>query len=274
VTSVEQFSRCLCLAVDVQGYGRGDDRRQFSIQDALVRIVRAAAEAARLDPTGWTTQGAGDAELALIPGDWTEPLVVDDFVRELDATLYRYNRDRVREAWIRLRVAVHHGVGYPASNGFAGQGVVVVSRLLNSAPVRAALAATDANLAVIVSRGIFDDVIRQGHTSLRPDEFRRVEVREKEYVDEAWLRVPGANVHMLTLGEPGGGAAESPAPDPARQDGAASHGGTVNQAGRDLHVTAAPGARETAPAAPSQTVHNELRAERIDARHSVFGISN
>jgi hypothetical protein len=50
---------------------------------------------------------------------------------------------------IRLRMAVHFGAAMSAENGYAGQGVVAVSRLVDSPPVREALrAAPDATLVL------------------------------------------------------------------------------------------------------------------------------
>ncbi|GAA2795222.1 hypothetical protein GCM10010470_32770 [Saccharopolyspora taberi] len=187
------FSRFLCLAADAWRYGRGDDRRQGEIQRALVAALTDAAERAGLDRSIWRTQPGGDGELALLPSDGTEPRLVDAFIRELDAWLDEYNHDRVAEARLRLRVAMHHGVAYPAPNGYAGKGPVVVSRLLDCRPVRDALDMdSTANLALIISEQIFKDTVYQRHTSLRPEEFVRVFVadQDKDFQAEAWVRVP------------------------------------------------------------------------------------
>jgi hypothetical protein len=106
--------------------------------------------------------------------------------------LAAYNANPASTRKLRLRMAVHFGTAMPADNGFAGQGVVAVSRLVESAPVKNALtAAPQACLAVILSRQIFDDVVRQGHVSASAEEFARVSVQVKEFQDEAWLKVVG-----------------------------------------------------------------------------------
>lgn len=186
--------------MDVQGYGSRDDRQHAAIQSALLAVADTAAVRSGLDRSAWYRQGAGDGELAILPGGVPEPVVTDDYVRELAAALADHNYDRTPEARMRIRIAIHHGVAMPGANGWTGQGVVGVSRLVDSAPLRGALRAfPDAGLAVLLSRQVYTDVVAQRHTSLRPTEFREVVVRQKEYTDVAWLRVPGHDVHGVSL---------------------------------------------------------------------------
>ena len=147
----------------------------------------------------WARQPAGDGELCVLPEQESEPRVVDDLVRELSSLLTRHNEGLPASARLRLRMAIHHGVAMPAANGFSGQGVVVVSRLVNSRALRAVQQASDSDLVVILSRRVFLDIVVQRHTSLRATDFRKVRVRNKEYVEDAWVRVPEADVHALDL---------------------------------------------------------------------------
>jgi hypothetical protein len=120
-------------------------------------------------------------------------VVVDQYVRYLDEALAAHNGDPALGPRIRLRMAVHFGAAMRADNGYAGQGVVAVSRLVDSPPVKQALAdAPEARLAVILSRQVYDDVVRQGHVSVPETEFIKVGVQVKEYRDEAWVKVVGA----------------------------------------------------------------------------------
>jgi hypothetical protein len=232
------YARHLCVSVDIERYGGRDDRRQEDIQRDLLRLLTGAARSAGLDRSAWHTQGEGDSELTLIPLDGAEPRVVDDYVRKLDHELGRYNSDRSDPARIRLRVAIHQGVGYPAANGFAGAGVVTVSRLRDCEPVRTALAAEPtANLALIVSDSVYQDVIRSGHTTYRADEFRQVAVAIKELSTSAWVRVPA----------PG-------SPLAINQRASTGPAGTVHQADRDVRI------------GQSYTFHGP-----VDARYGIIG---
>lgn len=190
------------MGADIVSYGQGDDRRQAMFQSALVATLQTAAAAAGLCWERWIWERAGDGGLALLPPDQPAPLLVDDFVRALDRTLAWLNHELARDAQLRLRIAIHRGTAFPAENGWAGQGVVAVSRLLDSHPIRSALAAADqANLAVILSRQAFDEVMRPGGGSLRESDFRRVPVTVKEYSAQAWLRLPGFRPDELAVGD-------------------------------------------------------------------------
>jgi hypothetical protein len=189
-----EFSRALLLAVDAWRYGPRDGRQQFELQRHLSDAVSAAAVCSGLDRSRWQLQDAGDGFVAVLP-DGAELALVDPFIRELDTWLSRHNHDRVQDARLRLRVAIHHGPVITAELGHAAAGLVDVSRLRDSRPVREALdAEPSANLVLAVSERIFEDVIRQRHTSLSTNDFARAKIadEEKAFHAVAWIRVPGA----------------------------------------------------------------------------------
>ncbi len=191
MTLIGASCRRLCLAADAVGYGRRDDYLQQDTQRYLMEVLDWAAEAAGLHRGTWNRQAAGDGELAVLPQDEQESHVVDGFVRHLDAALSRRNRILRPDARLRLRVAMHFGRLMAGDNGFAGPGPVEVARMVNSAPLRAAIdAVPDANLALLVSDTIYRDTIEPLHTTLNPAAFRKVLVQEKEFEANAWLWVP------------------------------------------------------------------------------------
>jgi class 3 adenylate cyclase len=196
------FGRHLLVAVDAAGYGTGTDQEHFAVQSGLSAVLDAAAARANLKRDQWMTQQAGDGELAVLPRDEPEPIVVDQYVRYLDEALTAHNANPASRRKLRLRMAIHFGTAMPADNGYAGQGVVAVSRLVESAAVKDALAAApQACLAVILSRQVFDDVVRQGHVSVQPTDFAKVSVRVKEFQDEAWVKVVGVPLHAAVLSD-------------------------------------------------------------------------
>ncbi|GIH02259.1 hypothetical protein Rhe02_03260 [Rhizocola hellebori] len=197
--------RYLCLAVDVVGYGRNDDPRQARIQQELLASLEAAAEAAGLDRTCWLRQAKGDEELCLVPAKEMLPRVAGAFSQQLDIMLRNLNASRDHRDRIRLRLAIDDGPVQPAANGYSGQAVVGVSRLVNSAVVKRALElADDAVLAVIVSQVVFRDWIGSRLSDVEPEWFRAVQVTEKEFDEKAWLWLPGTDTHRLSLVVPEG----------------------------------------------------------------------
>ncbi|WP_298560753.1 hypothetical protein [Streptomyces luteogriseus] len=200
------FGRRLLLAVDAKGYGGVDVVTQREWQEAIRRLLEEAAQVAGLDWEQWVTQVGGDSVFAVLPQGASEPALVDPFMRQLEAGLRTFNRNRRDEAWLRLRAAVHFGTASPAANGFEGRAPVEIGRLLDSRVLKAALAAApEAHLALAVSATVFNDVIGEAYTTIRPQEFREVRVAEKEYAGRAWIRVPGYDVASLDLGVAGPG---------------------------------------------------------------------
>jgi hypothetical protein len=207
-----QTRRHLFVAVDAKDYSRLDATAQQEAQAALMRLLEGASQAAGLDRLAWSRQQQGDGELALVPADQAEELVVDGFVRELDALLDRYNRVRLPDARLRLRMALHHGVGFPADNGYAGPAPVVVSRLLASDQLHDALAEADgSDLVVALSDTLYSDVILARFTSLRPEVFAPADIVTKKYQGRAWIRVvrregAGAGAAPRQTNDPDSGA--------------------------------------------------------------------
>ncbi|UKY48172.1 hypothetical protein [Streptomyces inhibens] len=197
---VRAFRRRLLLAVDAKGYGGVDAETQRQFQEAIVRLLNEAADTAELDRGEWVTQEGGDSLFAVLPGDASEPALVDDFMRALDAGLRAFNFGQGRRPWLRLRAAVHFGSASLGANGFVGRAPVEVGRILDCAALRTALVrAPYACLAVAVSATVFHDVVQEAYTSIPANEFRRVSVEEKEHRGESWIWVPGADVRQLDL---------------------------------------------------------------------------
>ncbi|GAA1344988.1 hypothetical protein [Saccharothrix algeriensis] len=233
------FRRSLLVCCDLRRYGAADDQLQRDLQEVLVRSLDQAGRAAGLDRSTWHRQAKGDEEWAVLPPDAPEHLVVDHYVRALAAELSAANRYRVPEARARLRLAIHHGAVVDGANGFPGQDSVLVSRLLNSKPAHIALDEfPEADLVVVLSEIVYSTLVLAGHTTLRPTDFRRVEVVEKTFRGHGWMWVPNGDVHALHL--PGAPAAprELAAPQGAtvHQSATATGGSTVVQAGADAHV--------------------------------------
>jgi len=189
------------LSVDASGYGGRNDVQQEDLQRELMSLLNGAATLAGLRRPEWQRQPAGDGELAILPPTESEPVVVDDYVRELYLALARRNWNALPGRHLRLRLAMHFGSAKAADLGYSGQGVVEVSRLVDSRPPRLVLERSDADLVLIVSGVIFETSVAGGHTTLAPEQFRKVEVRHKELLRDGYLFVPGRDVHAMDLGE-------------------------------------------------------------------------
>jgi hypothetical protein len=194
----------------MSGYGKGESARQYTVQQTYRTLMEQAAAGALLDRPGWLLQPSGDGELSVILDEECEPRVVDPFVRHLNALLAQHNQGLDEQRRLRMRVAIHHGMYSPAANGLAGKAVVELARMLDSQPLRAALGADPvANLALMVSQRVFEDIVEYGLTSYAVDDFTQVDVRQKEFAQRTWLHVP-----RTSASDPA--SASSPVPDRQR----------------------------------------------------------
>ncbi|MEU9888444.1 hypothetical protein [Sphaerisporangium sp. NPDC051011] len=216
----DKHTRKLLVSSDTADYGSRSDKIREELQVGFIATHDRAAAATGLHRDGWERHPAGDGELVVLPPTEPESAVVDGYVRRLAAELGERNAGLPVDEKLRLRVAVHFGVVYPAPNGLGGHAVVQVSRLLDWKPLKRALKeAPEMNLVLIVSNRVFDETIRQGHTSHEIDTFLRVAVHEKEFQGEAWVWSPDVDVRRLAaLTDPKAGeeAGEKTAPSVAQ----------------------------------------------------------
>lgn len=197
----------MLLFADVVGYSRHSQWLQGEVQQELLACLQEASAGAGLDRTRWVRQGSGDGELAVLPVDEQETRVVGDLVRKLSAGLRRRNIGRQPEARLRVRFAIHFGPAAPAGNGFAGHGVIDVSRLVEAEVVKEVTRLTTSHLVVVVSDVVYQDTVLQQLTDFDPEEFRHIVVAHKEYVADAWLWTSDGKVHELNVGQSAGHAA-------------------------------------------------------------------
>lgn len=176
------------FVLDVAGYGARSAPLQNQVQRRLPPLVvnTLAKCGMNLDDVGheWT----GDGINAVMPADMDPAVVLPVLIRSLTVNLAADNAHSTDR--IRLRMAI--GVGLVEHNraGFGGPMIVEINRLVNSAPVRAALSAyPSADLAVAISDPVHATVIRPGYPGIPSAQFTRVDVIAKEFAAPAWIWV-------------------------------------------------------------------------------------
>src|SRR6266516_3354305 len=182
------------VGVDIQGFSSRVARRQVMLERDLDKMLDEAAEEARVSRALWERSVAGDGEVAVLPAEVDMLAVVRKFVSELDHRLTDHNEDHHPETRIRLRVAMHIDVITPAALGYAGPALIVLQRLLDSAPLRTALTdAPDASLAQIISECLYQKTVVPELGGLRPRQFQKVQVDlpAKGFQQTAYVYVPG-----------------------------------------------------------------------------------
>src|SRR6202012_2918070 len=110
-------------------------------------------------------QWTGNATTAVLPPDIAPPAVLSVLIRSLATGL---SADNTRHAdRIRLRMAVGVGLIERSVAGFSGPVIVDISRLVDSAALRSALAdETGADLAVAISDQAYTLIIQPGYLGI------------------------------------------------------------------------------------------------------------
>lgn len=216
---------------DVESWSRKPAVNGANIQSALRRFELQALRRAGIDPGATERQPTGDGAVLAIPGDTSKELLTTKFIDGLREGIEEHDASCPPEETIRLRLALHAGDGLPGDGEWAGPGVILAARLVNSDVLRRVLkAATGHALAFMVSDDWYQAIIRQG---LAPaDGYQQVLVRtqEKEFSSLAWVRVPGRDSPpgLQPEDRPGSTPAPSATDGPEDPSHISAPGGTVN----------------------------------------------
>ncbi|MTK04210.1 hypothetical protein [Micromonospora sp. CP22] len=182
----------LCMAVDVAGYSRrgtvGTERIQRDLVDLLSRVRRGAG----IPDSAVEPQPQGDGQFTVLPAGIDESSVIPRLVGGLGRQLRALNAGRSAAERLRLRLALHRGLVKPAANGWVGPSAIAVHRILDSTPLREALAAHPAAHFVLgLPDVLFQDVIRDAAEPPLPADFTSVtvELPAKDFLEHAWLHI-------------------------------------------------------------------------------------
>ncbi|MGD0704634.1 MAG: protein kinase [Trebonia sp.] len=178
----------MAFVLDVVGYGVRTVPQQQEVQRRLRALVDATLDECdlKLDPEIVDYQWTGDGVNAVLPADLDPTATLPVVIRSLAAAL---GADNARSGdRIRIRMAVSVGLIERGATGFTGQLIVDINRLVDSAPLRAALAeAPSADLAVAISDHVYVMMIRPGYPGIPRGQLTRVNVVAKEFSGPAWL---------------------------------------------------------------------------------------
>ena len=170
----------LVAAVDIENFSRANTLGQVLLQKRLSRVLDIAARRARLDRASWYCQPRGDGELAVLPHGVRVATVLADFTDRLVEALAQSTMTYLDGPRLRIRVAMHHGTLAPGAFGPAGDAPIVACRLLDAAAARAALRANPtANLVLVISDRLYQDVIQTRFNGLEPARFRPIRTTAK-----------------------------------------------------------------------------------------------
>ncbi|TMR01842.1 hypothetical protein ETD83_13735 [Actinomadura soli] len=159
--------------------------------------LRAAFDGAGVPFERCYREDRGDGAL-IVPPPATDPAtLLTSVIDRLRAEVRRYNDLSSGAARMRMRVAVNTGLVTADREGLVGTALNHAFRILDADQLREGLRRTGADLATIASDRVHEDLIWHGLGLVDPAEYQRVEVRVKETVAAAWMRIPGIRPPFL-----------------------------------------------------------------------------
>src|SRR5690349_11782249 len=178
------------VVVDIEGFGdqRRTNKHQVAVRDGLYLAMREAFGHAGIPWDDCGHEDRGDGMLILVPAQLPKGLLVESLPSALVAALHAHNSTRPGQERIRLRMALHAGEVNYDDHGVTAAAVNLAFRLLDSAPLKEALAESSGVLAVIVSSWFFEEVVR--HSTVPAEAYRPVPVAVKETATIGWICLP------------------------------------------------------------------------------------
>lgn len=179
------------LVVDVEQFGAAarTNADQIAVREAMYQALRRAFGKGGIAWDSCVVEDRGDGALILIPPEIPKARLVTSMPVGLAAALHAHNATSPAASQIRLRLAVHGGEVHPDAYGVTGSTVNHTFRLVDSAPLKRALATSPVNLAMVASDWFYHEVIRH-HPDATPDAYRPVRVIVKETDALAWICLP------------------------------------------------------------------------------------
>jgi class 3 adenylate cyclase len=186
---------CALFAVDIAGFtrpDRDDDIRRYLHEELYTFLPQAFSDAGIPWPDCFV-EDRGDGALVVIPPGIAFKGIIDPLPDRLRSLIRRHNHLSRESAGLQLRAALHFGPVDYDGYGFVGSDVNLLFRMLDARPLKRALAASGAELAMIVSDYVYRNVVCRHPSLVNPGCFRAARFQVKNTRAQAWTYLPGTS---------------------------------------------------------------------------------
>jgi class 3 adenylate cyclase len=184
---------CSMFVCDIVAFGdtERDDEARAHVRASLYGGLERSFAAGEISLGECHHEDRGDGVMIVVPPHFDTARLITSVLEELRAEIRRHNKLSSDTAQLRLRVAVHTGECRWDGNGVVGEALNHAFRILDAPAFKAALRASDADVALIVSQHVYDEIVRHGRGRVDPGAYRQVDVSVKETRTTAWIMMPG-----------------------------------------------------------------------------------
>ena len=179
----------LIFVTDIAAFGRRDrtDADQIVLRRATYGALRDVLERAGVAWNDCHREDRGDGVLIVMPPAVSAKAVLEAVVGDLAQAVADHNRTATPGAHLGLRASLHVGpVGHDGV-GAVGKSLNTACRLLDAPAFKGEFAETDADLGVIVSEEVYDEVVRVA--PFESSFFHPVPVQIRETSTTGWIQL-------------------------------------------------------------------------------------
>jgi hypothetical protein len=181
------------LAVDIAGFTKPhrDDEIRLYLHEELYELLQKAFDGSDIPWADCFHEDRGDGALIVVPPYITSKGIIDPLPERLRGLIRRHNHVSSQAAGIQLRAAAHIGPVEHDGHGFVGSDINLLFRMLESRPLKRALARSGAELALMVSEDVYRSLVCRCPSLVSPEAFQRVGFQVKQTRGRAWIYLPG-----------------------------------------------------------------------------------
>ncbi|MEV4973357.1 hypothetical protein [Streptomyces scopuliridis] len=203
----------LVISVDARRSGEYDDVDKPRMRARIYRVLEAAFTHAKVARDAVHMEDRGDGVLLAVAGRIAVTRLLGLWLVEVHENLRDENR--ALRVPLGLRVGMHVGPVRHDDRGISGRAVDLACRLADSPVARRLLDAARADLVLVVSDGLYEDVVSSGGKFIEPAHYALARLKLKEGDVNAWFHLPGRPAPMIPAGDPPTAADVAPVSDPA-----------------------------------------------------------
>ncbi|MGF0170046.1 hypothetical protein ACQF36_05820 [Streptomyces sp. Marseille-Q5077] len=200
----------LVISVDARRSGAYDDVDKVRMRERIYRVLETAFTHAKVARDAVHLEDRGDGVLLSVPGRIAASRLLGLWLIEVHEKLRDENRGLAVP--LGLRIGMHVGPVRHDGRGISGRAVDLACRLADSSVARGLLDAEKADLVLVTSQSLYDDVVGAGGKFIEPAHYSPARLELKEGEVTAWFHLPGRTAPVIPEPEP---APPSPSPSPS-----------------------------------------------------------
>ncbi|MFE4053771.1 hypothetical protein [Streptomyces sp. YIM B13518] len=214
----------LVISVDARRSGEYDDVDRPRMRDRVYRVVETAFTHAKVARDAVHMEDRGDGVLLSVASRIAVSRLLGLWLVEAHEKLRDENRGLAVP--LGLRIGMNVGPVRHDGRGISGRAVDLACRLADSSVARGLLDAEKADLVLVVSSSLYEDVVGGGGKFIEPAHYSPARLALKEGEVTAWFHLPGRPAPKVPDAVPAAPPSPAPAagppsaagPDAARSD--------------------------------------------------------